>query len=35
MLTCAIGPDGRTIVAGDELGGVHFLRLELPGELSL
>ncbi len=29
---CAVGPDGRTIVAGDTLGRVHFLRLEnLPG----
>jgi len=25
---CAITPDGRTIVAGDTLGRVHFLRLE-------
>jgi len=28
---CAVTPDGRTIVAGDQLGRVHFLRLELPG----
>jgi WD40 repeat protein len=25
---CALAPDGTTIVAGDEGGGVHFLRLE-------
>lgn len=24
---CAISPDGRTIVAGEALGSVHFLRL--------
>jgi WD40 repeat protein len=28
MDACAVAPDGRTIVAGDELGRVHFLRLE-------
>jgi WD40 repeat protein len=27
MSSCASGPDGRTIVAGDEAGRVHFLRL--------
>jgi WD40 repeat protein len=27
MLSCAVAPDGRTIVAGDILGQVHFLRL--------
>ncbi len=26
--TCAISPDGRTIVAGGVSGRVHFLRLE-------
>jgi WD40 repeat protein len=26
MVSCALIPDGRTVVAGDELGGVHFLR---------
>jgi WD40 repeat protein len=25
---CAISTDGRTVVAGDELGGMYFLRLE-------
>jgi hypothetical protein len=28
-LSCALGPDGRAIVAGDESGRVHFLSLEL------
>jgi WD40 repeat protein len=28
ILCCAIAPDGVTIVAGDSLGRVHFLRLE-------
>ena len=28
MLCCAVSPDGRTIVAGEALGRVHFLRLE-------
>jgi WD40 repeat protein len=27
MFRCAFAPDGRTIIAGDELGRVHFLRL--------
>ncbi|HDN64784.1 MAG TPA: WD40 repeat domain-containing protein, partial [Methanosarcinales archaeon] len=27
FLACAISPDGRTTVAGDESGRVHFLRL--------
>ena len=27
MSSCAFAPDGRTIVAGDESGRVHFLRL--------
>ena len=27
-LACAVAPDGLTIVAGDGLGRVHFLRLE-------
>ena len=31
VLACAMTPDGRTIVAGDGLGRVHFLRLELAG----
>jgi WD40 repeat protein len=26
MLCCAVAPDGRTIVAGDAFGAVHFLR---------
>ena len=28
MLACAVAPDGRTFVAGDSGGQVHFLRLE-------
>jgi WD40 repeat protein/transcriptional regulator with XRE-family HTH domain len=28
FLTCAVSPDGRTVIAGDQLGRVHFLRLE-------
>ena len=28
MLACAVSLDGRTIVAGDTSGRVHFLRLE-------
>jgi WD40 repeat protein len=28
FLTCAVARDGKTIVAGDQLGQVHFLRLE-------
>jgi WD40 repeat protein len=28
LLSCAVGPDGRGIVAGDGLGRVHFLSLE-------
>ena len=28
MSVCAVSPDGRTIVAGDFSGMVHFLRLE-------
>ena len=28
VLTCTVAPDGVTIVAGDALGRVHFLRLE-------
>jgi hypothetical protein len=27
MLSCAITPDGQTIIAGDALGRVHFLQL--------
>jgi WD40 repeat protein len=27
LLTCAISPDGATIVAGEASGRVHFLRL--------
>jgi hypothetical protein len=30
MTACAVAPDGRTIVAGEASGRVHFLRLELP-----
>ena len=29
LLSCAVGPDGRVIVAGDESGRIHFLSLEL------
>jgi WD40 repeat protein len=25
--TCAVAPDGRTIIAGDSFGRLHFLRL--------
>jgi WD40 repeat protein len=28
LMTCAISPDGKTIVAGEASGKVHFLRLE-------
>lgn len=28
FLTCAISPDGVTIIAGEESGRVHFLRLQ-------
>ncbi|MBW4493970.1 MAG: WD40 repeat domain-containing protein [Oscillatoria princeps RMCB-10] len=28
LLCCAVAPDGVTVVAGDKLGRVHFLRLE-------
>ncbi|MGA2985685.1 MAG: NB-ARC domain-containing protein [Terriglobia bacterium] len=28
LLACAVGPDGRVIIAGDESGRVHFLSLE-------
>jgi len=28
MFSCAVSPDGRTIVAGEASGRVHFLRLE-------
>jgi WD40 repeat protein len=31
---CAIAPDGVTIAAGDESGGVYFLRLEGVEELT-
>jgi WD40 repeat protein len=27
MMNCAVTPDGRTVVAGDRSGGVHFLLL--------
>jgi WD40 repeat protein len=30
MVTCEAGADGRTIVAGDKTGNVHFLKLILP-----
>jgi WD40 repeat protein len=30
LSACAIAPDGLTVVAGEKLGGVHFLRLEKP-----
>jgi WD40 repeat protein len=29
LLSCAVGPDGRVIVAGDISGRIHFLSLEL------
>jgi WD40 repeat protein len=35
VYSCAIAPEGRTIVAGDELGGVHFLRFVEPEETKL
>ena len=28
LTACAIAPDGKTIIVGDEAGGVHFLRIE-------
>jgi transcriptional regulator with XRE-family HTH domain len=28
FLACVVAPDGRTVIAGDQLGRVHFLRLE-------
>lgn len=28
IVCCAVSPDGLTIVAGEQLGRVHFLRLE-------
>jgi WD40 repeat protein len=28
LICCAFAPDGMTIVAGDALGRMHFLRLE-------
>jgi WD40 repeat protein len=28
IFCCAVAPDGRTICAGDDLGRIHFLRLE-------
>ncbi|WP_318285844.1 N-acetylglucosamine kinase [Limnospira fusiformis] len=28
MKSCAVAPDGVTVVAGDNVGRVHFLRLE-------
>ena len=31
VTACAVTPDGRTIVAGDEAGRIHILRLEEPG----
>jgi hypothetical protein len=30
LVSCAISPDGATIVAADEAGRVHLLRLEEP-----
>ena len=34
MNACAVSPDGWTIIAGDESGRMHFLRLVLPEEVS-
>jgi hypothetical protein len=31
VLSCAVAPNGVTVVAGDALGRVHFLRLENSG----
>ena len=28
MIACAVAPDRRTIISGDEFGRLHFLRLE-------
>jgi WD40 repeat protein len=28
MTACAVAPDNRTVVAGEESGRLHFLRLE-------
>jgi hypothetical protein len=28
LYCCAVAPDGVTVVAGDEFGRLHFLRLE-------
>ncbi|MEB3831840.1 WD40 repeat domain-containing protein, partial [Phormidium sp. CCY1219] len=28
LFCCAVAPDGVTVVAGDRLGGVHFVGLE-------
>jgi hypothetical protein len=30
LYTCTVAPDGRTIIAGDERGDVHFLKLKMP-----
>lgn len=30
VASCAVGPDDLSIIAGDSLGRVHFLRLENP-----
>ena len=35
ILDVAVTPDGRTIVAGDSIGGVYFLRLILPEDEKL
>ncbi len=29
LVTCAVSPNGQTIVAGEDSGRVHFLRLEV------
>lgn len=31
---CAVAPDGRTFVVGEESGQIHFLQLEKPGSVS-
>jgi WD40 repeat protein len=28
LRACAVGPDGKTVIAGDIVGSVHFLRIQ-------